>query len=480
MGGRSQTLFRAEVPGPVSTKLVPQTAHASQILYLMYFVLTGAELVALRIAGMPWFDAITTTFSCVCTAGFSVMNQSLGAYNLPACEIIAIVFMILGSLNFAVFFLVITGRARQALRSDELKFFLGILGVVSLLVFWNILPLYDTAGHALRDAVFQVTSLISTSGFSTVDYNLWPTFSQTLLLLLMFVGGCSGSTAGSIKCGRILLLLRSSTRSILRLSHPRAIKVVKLDGKAVSEETLRSVFSFFTCYFLLLGLGTIVVSLDGHSLTTSFTATLGCLSNVGPGLDTVGPLASFSPLSEFNKVFLSLFMLIGRLEIFPILLLFHPLLGGGLNAPDVVRCQPCYELQASFPHPRPCPPTGSPVHPAPHGGRHRLPGGSPPLPLYHPTGRHPRHTAHPIDIRIADFFPREGFAVVGLSWVVLSLFGALPFYFSGTFASFADCFFEIVSGFTTTGGSILTDIESMPGASCSGGPSPLGSAAWGC
>ena len=232
--------------------------------------------------------------------------------------------MLLGSLNCAFFFLVITGRARQALRSDELKFFLGAVVVVSLLVFGNILPHYDSASHALRDAVFQVTSVISTSGFSTTDYNLWPTFSQTLLLLLMFVGGCSGSTAGSIKCGRILLLLRSSTRSLLRLSHPRAIKVVKLDGKAVSEETLRSVFSFFTCYFLLLGLGTIVVSLDGHSLTTSFTATLGCLSNVGPGLDTVGPLASFSPLSEFNKVFLSLFMLIGRLEIFPILLLFHP------------------------------------------------------------------------------------------------------------------------------------------------------------
>ena len=273
---------------------------------------------------MPWFDAITTTFSCVCTGGFSVMNQSLGAYNLPACEVIAIVFMLLGSLNFAFFFLVITGRARQALRSDELKFFLGAVVVVSLLVFGNILPHYDSASHALRDAVFQVTSVISTSGFSTADYNLWPTFSQTLLLLLMF---CRG-------------LLRQHHRqhqvradpSPPALLHPvspppvppRAIKVVKLDRKAVSEETLRSVFSFFTCYFLLLGLGTIVVSLDGHSLTTSFTATLGCLSNVGPGLDTVGPLASFSPLSEFNKVFLSLFMLIGRLEIFPILLLFHP------------------------------------------------------------------------------------------------------------------------------------------------------------
>lgn len=203
--------------------------------------------------------------------------------------------------------------------------------MVSLLIFLNIFPLYDDPSHALLDAVFQVTSIISTSGFSTTDYNLWPTFSQTLLVLLMFVGGCSGSTAGSIKCGRILLLLRCSKRSILRLSHPRAVRVVKLDGKTVDEETLRSVFSFFTCFFLLLGLGCVVVSLDGYSLTTSFTAALGCLSNVGPGLDGVGPgldgvgpMASFAPLSGFSKLFLSLFMLVGRLEIFPILLLLQP------------------------------------------------------------------------------------------------------------------------------------------------------------
>ena len=232
--------------------------------------------------------------------------------------------MLLGSLNFALFFLALTGRAKQVIKSDELQFFLLIVAGASLLIFWNILPLYDTAGHALRDAVFQVTSVISTSGFSTTDYNLWPPFAQTILVLLMFVGGCSGSTAGSIKCGRILLLLRSSTRSLLRLSHPRAVRVVKLDGKVVDEETLRTVSSFFLCFFALLGVGCLVVSLDGYSLTTSFTAALGCLSNVGPGLDLVGPMGNFGLLSGFNKVFLSLLMLIGRLEIFPILLLFLP------------------------------------------------------------------------------------------------------------------------------------------------------------
>ena len=157
--------------------------------------------------------------------------------------------------------------------------------------------------------------MMPANGFSTTDYNLWPPFAQTILVLLMFVGGCSGSTAGSIKCGRILLLLRSSTRSLLRLSHPRAVRVVKLDGKVVDEETLRTVSSFFLCFFALLGVGCLVVSLDGYSLTTSFTAALGCLSNVGPGLDLVGPMGNFGLLSGFNKVFLSLLMLIGRLEI---------------------------------------------------------------------------------------------------------------------------------------------------------------------
>ena len=324
VGGRTQVLVHAEVPGPIFSKLVPKTVQSSQILYIMYFVLTGAEILAFLLAGLPLYDAVVTTFACVCTGGFSVMNLSIGAYSLPACEIIAIVFMLLGSLNFALFFLALTGRAKQVIKSDELQFFLLIVAGASLLIFWNILPLYDTAGHALRDAVFQVTSVISTSGFSTTDYNLWPPFAQTILVLLMFVGGCSGSTAGSIKCGRILLLLRSSTRSLLRLSHPRAVRVVKLDGKVVDEETLRTVSSFFLCFFALLGVGCLVVSLDGYSLTTSFTAALGCLSNVGPGLDLVGPMGNFGLLSGFNKVFLSLLMLIGRLEIFPILLLFLP------------------------------------------------------------------------------------------------------------------------------------------------------------
>ncbi|MBQ2925992.1 MAG: TrkH family potassium uptake protein, partial [Ruminiclostridium sp.] len=322
-GGRTQILVQAELPGPLVTKLVPKTAQSAKILYTIYFALTFAEIFAFCMAGMPFYDAVVSTFACVCTGGFCVMNASFAAYN-TTCQIIAIVFMILGSLNFTLFFLAFTGRGKQALKSDELRFFLGAVAIASALLFASILPMYDSAGTALKDAVFQATSIISTSGFCTTDYNLWPPFAQVVLVLLMFIGGCSGSTAGSIKCGRILLAFRSSARNLLRLSHPRAVKVVKLDGKVMNEESLNTIYAYFILFFLLLGGGCLLVSLDGVSLTTAFTATLGCLTNVGPGLDGVGPVANFSGFSSGIKYLLSLMMLIGRLEIFPILLLFHP------------------------------------------------------------------------------------------------------------------------------------------------------------
>ena len=251
-------------------------------------------------------------------------NASIAAYGLPACEIIVTVFMLLCSVNFAVYFLLLTRRLKQALKSDELRFFLcAVLGAVAL-IFWNLLPTYDAAGHALRDTWFQVASVVSTSGFSTADFAQWPVLSQLVLIGLMFLGGCAGSTAGGIKCSRILLMLRCAGRSLSRLSHPRATKVVKLDGKAVDEDTLNTVFVFFCLFFLLLGGGCLLVCLDGFDLTTSFTAALTCLSNVGPGLGEVGPMENFAAFSPLSKVVLSLAMLIGRLEIFPMLILFSP------------------------------------------------------------------------------------------------------------------------------------------------------------
>ena len=302
VGGRTQVLVQAEATGPVSSKLVPKTAMSSRILYIIYITFTAVETIA----------------------GLSVRNLSIAAYNSPACEIIITVFMLLCSLNFALFFLVLTGRVRQALGSDELKFFLLAVVLAVVIVFGNILPMYDTAGHAMRDAWFQVASIVSTTGFATTDFALWPVLPQLILLLLMFLGGCAGSTAGGIKASRILLMLRCAHRSLRRLIHPRSVKVVKLDGKPVDEDTLNTVFVFFLCFMGVLGLACLVVCLDGFSLTTSFTATLACLSNTGPGLEAVGPMGNFSAFSALSKWVLSAAMLIGRLEIFPILILLLP------------------------------------------------------------------------------------------------------------------------------------------------------------
>ena len=324
VGGRTQVLVQAESPGPVSSKLVPKTAQSSQILYLIYIALTVLEILCLCLAGMPLYDSAVTTFATVCTGGFSVMNLSIAAYDLPVCEVIITVFMFLCSLNFAVFFLVLTGRIRQALKSDELRFFVFAVALASVIIFWDVLPLYDTASHALRDTLFQVVTIVSTAGFSTTDFALWPTLSQAILVLLMFLGGCAGSTAGGLKCSRVLLMARCGLRSLRRLSHPRSIKVIKLDGKAVKEDTVQTIFVFFSLYCLLLAGVSVVVCLDGVSLTTAFTAALSCLSNVGPGLDAVGPMGNFAGFSDLSKVALTLSMLIGRLEIFPILILLLP------------------------------------------------------------------------------------------------------------------------------------------------------------
>ena len=324
VGGRTQVLVQAEAPGPVSSKLVPKTAQSSKILWQIYLALTVLCTLSLLLARLPLYDAVVTALATVCTGGFSVMNASIASYGNPAAEVVVTVFMFLSSVNFAAYFLILTGRARQALRSDELRFFLVVCALAVALIFGNILPLYDTAGHALRDAFFQVGTIVSTAGFSTADFNLWPTLSQLVLLLLMFLGGCAGSTAGGLKCCRILVMGRCGARSLSRLSHPRAVKVVKLDGKPVDEDTIHTIFVFFFLYFAILAAAVLLICRDGFSLTTSFTAALACLSNIGPGLDAVGPMGNFAAFSPLNKWLLSLTMLVGRLEIFPILILFFP------------------------------------------------------------------------------------------------------------------------------------------------------------
>ena len=322
LGIRSHYLTQAERPGPVFSKLVPKQAQTSKILYSIYCVLTLTEVVCLKLAGMPLYDSFIHAFSSAGTGGFSNRNASVGAYGSVAIDLIITVFILLFSLNFAVYFLLLTRKWREALSSDELRFFLLVVTGATILIAIDIAPLYTSIWESLRYSVFQVASIISTTGFATADFVLWPHFSQTILVLLMFCGACAGSTGGGIKCSRVLILLRSIRREIHRVIHPRSVEVVKLDGKVVEEDTLRSISVFVGSYLFIILAATLIISLDDFPFSVSFSSALTCISNVGPGLELVGPTGNFSAFSHLSKIVMSLCMIIGRLEIFPILVLF--------------------------------------------------------------------------------------------------------------------------------------------------------------
>ncbi len=322
MGIRSHYLTQAETPGPVFSKLVPKQSTTSKILYSIYFGLTVVETVLLKIAGMPWYDAVIHALSSAGTGGFSNRNASVGAYGSVAIDLIITVFILLFSVNFAVYFLLLTRKFRDILASDELRFFLTVVAGSTLLIAWNIRGLYSSFAQALRYAVFQVASIISTTGFATADFTLWPQLSHLILILIMFCGACAGSTGGGMKCSRILILGRSLRREIHRIVHPRSVEVVTLDGKVVEEETIHSVLTFIGSYFLVILAGALIISLDNFSFSVSFSAALTCVSNVGPGLELIGPAGNFSIFSPLSKLVMSLCMIVGRLEILPVLVLF--------------------------------------------------------------------------------------------------------------------------------------------------------------
>ena len=315
MGVRSHYLAQAESPGPVFSKLVPKQSQTSKILYRIYCVMTAVEVALLKLAGMPFYDALVHSFSTAGTGGFSNRDSAV-------IDVIIGVFCLLFSVNFALYFLVLQKRVWEALKSDELRFFLIVVALATVGIAVDILPQYGSILQSLRYSFFQVASIISTTGFATADYVLWPQTSQYILILLMFCGACAGSTGGGVKCSRMLVLLRTIRREIHQIAHPRSVEVVRLEGKVVDENTLRSVLTFIGCYVLiLLGAG-LIVSLDDVSFSVSFSAALTCLSNVGPGLQEIGPVGSFAEFSPLSKVVLSVTMIAGRLELFPILVLF--------------------------------------------------------------------------------------------------------------------------------------------------------------
>ena len=322
LGARTLHLMKAESPGPVVSKLVPKSSQSSKILHSIYCGLTVIEIVILRLAGMPWYDSIVHSFGTAGTGGFSIKNISIAAYGSPAIEIIITVFMLLFSVNFALYFLLLRGKIKQVFQSDELRFFLVVVFLSIALISVNIWDLYPTGGEAVRHAAFQVGSIISTTGYASTDFNLWPEFSRTLLVLLMFIGACAGSTGGAIKCSRVLILLRCIHREIRQVIHPREVNVVKLDGHVLEESSLRSVHIFFAAYmFITLG-ATLLVSVDNFSFGTTITAVISCIGNIGPGLEMVGPMGNYASFSPFSKIILSLCMIVGRLEIIPIFVLF--------------------------------------------------------------------------------------------------------------------------------------------------------------
>ena len=324
LGIRSHYLTQAETPGPVFSKLVPKQSQTSKILYAMYCVLTLLEVLCLKLAGMPLYDALIHSFSTAGTGGFSNRNASVGAYGSVAIDVIITVFMLLFSINFTAYFLILTKKWREALASDELRFFLAVVfGATAVLTLAN-LGVYVGFWESLRYTVFQVASIISTTGFGTTDFVLWPQFSQLIIVLLMFCGACAGSTGGGMKCSRVLLLVRAIRRELHRITHPRCVEVVKLDGKLVGEDTLHTLLVFLGAYVMTVFAAALVISLDGFSFAVSFSAALTCVSNVGPGLEIIGPTGNFAAFSTVSKAVMSLCMIVGRLEIFPILVLFIP------------------------------------------------------------------------------------------------------------------------------------------------------------
>ena len=325
MTGRSSHLVRAESPGPSLSKIVPKMGDTAKIPYLIYGVLTVIELAALIIAGMSPYDAAIHAMGTAGTGGFSNYGSSIGAFDSAVIDAIITFFMVLFGINFALFYRVLVGGWRDALRSEELHWYLALFAGSTLFVSLMILPQYGTFLNALRYGSFQVATIMSTTGYATADFNLWPQAVKALIVVLMFIGSCAGSTAGGIKVVRVGILCKLGCREVRRTFQPRKVQVVRFEGKGVEENRLTQVSAFFFVYVLLVLVGMFLVSLEGlYDLETNFTAVLTCISNVGPGLGHVGPVENFSGYGPFAKVVLSLLMLAGRLELFPILVLFHP------------------------------------------------------------------------------------------------------------------------------------------------------------
>ncbi|MBR6008529.1 MAG: TrkH family potassium uptake protein [Clostridia bacterium] len=325
MNGQSTSLAKAESSGPSFSKLLPKVGDNSKILYIIYSVMTLTLIVLLRVCGMNWFDSFIHAMSTAGTGGFSNRGLSIGYYNNVAVDIVTSVFMLLFGVSFTVYFRILARDFKQAFKNQELIVYFSLSAVAVTVIAFNIRPLYDNnLGQGFRYSFFQVSSIISTTGFSSADFDLWPNLSKIILFLLMIIGSCAGSTAGGLKVIRVVLLMKLTAREIGKAFSPRKIKVIKMDGKSVPEDMLNHISVFFFVYMLIAAVGVLTLAISGYDITESISGSVACLSNIGPAFGRFGPSGNFAALPSASKVIMALIMLAGRLELYPLLVLVFP------------------------------------------------------------------------------------------------------------------------------------------------------------
>lgn len=320
---RSIHILRAEMPGPVMGKLVPKLKQTAKILYLIYIVMTVLEMILLLCGGMSLFDSVIHSFGTAGTGGFGIKGDSVASYS-PYLQWVIAIFMFLFGINFNIYYLLLVRRFRSVLKSTETWCYIAICLISVAIITGNIYSIYGNLLDSVRASAFQVASLVTTTGFSTADFNLWPGLSKGILLILMFIGGCAGSTAGGLKVSRVVMMIKMIRREFMKMIHPRSVSAVRIEGKKVDDTTLNGVNVYFVLYMVIYFAAFLLLCLEPFDFETNFTAVAACYNNIGPGFGAVGPMGSFSGYSAFSKIVLSATMLLGRLEIYPLLFALIP------------------------------------------------------------------------------------------------------------------------------------------------------------
>ena len=325
LGSNSIHLLKAESPGPSPGKIVPKIKQTAKILYLIYFALTVIEAILLMCAGMNLYDAVLHAMGTAGTGGFSNMNASVAAFNSPVIEWIITIFMLIFGINFALYFQIMKGNLKGFFKNEELRYYFLIILVAFIFITFNILGINNgDVSLSVRQSAFQVSSIVTSTGFATVDFNFWPTLSKMIIIMLMFVGAMAGSTGGGIKTVRVLIVLKAIKREINKIVHPKRVNSVRIDGKTVDEEIIHGVFLFIGAYAIISLIAVFIISFDNFDVVTTVTSVITTMSNIGPGLEMVGPAGNFAAFSPLSKLVLSFCMLVGRLEIYPMLIMFSP------------------------------------------------------------------------------------------------------------------------------------------------------------